>query len=72
MGDICFKPKGSCPSCGSYKMDPERDTKACFARQDAKLRSNGNPLMEDYLTVISMDDTEKAQALYPQIFRKDR
>jgi hypothetical protein len=33
---ICYKPKGSCPTCEHYRYDSERGTKACFAAQDEK------------------------------------
>lgn len=31
---ICYKPKGSCPTCDHYRYDEDRGEKSCFARQD--------------------------------------
>ena len=64
MADICFKPNGSCNYCQNYGFDAERGTKICLARVNAQRRAKGNKNLENFLTAIAMEDTDKAQALY--------
>lgn len=40
---ICYKPKGSCPTCEHYRHDPDYGAKACFAAQDEELINEGQP-----------------------------
>lgn len=40
MSYICYKPAGSCPSCGQYWVDEDYRDLACFAVADEKAVKN--------------------------------